>query len=156
AVGRTPPEWATAMSLRVAEPGRAGFAWSTAQGRSGQVRSGLRADHESVPCGLLLFHLVEHLHEAGGRLLIQPGGQGGGPEAVAPERAARPGEGRDVASGEGADLEREGKGPAPVGARLVQVPPRLAQAAQDGVAGGGARLVADALGDGQGLAVEGL
>jgi hypothetical protein len=58
--------------------------------------------------------------------------------------------------GGGADLEPEGKGIHLVGDRLVEVPQRLAQATQGGVASGGARLVADALLDFEGLAVEGL
>ena len=49
----------------------------------------------SVPGDLILL-LVEHLHEVAGRFLIQPGGQGGGPEAVAAEPAAQPGERLDV------------------------------------------------------------
>ena len=53
----------------------------------------LKADRRSVPGGSLpLLLLVEHLHEANDRLLIQTRGRGCGQETVVAESATQPGE----------------------------------------------------------------
>jgi hypothetical protein len=80
-------------------------------------------DRGSVPGGLLLL-LVEHLHEAGGRLLIGPRSYGCGPETVAAEPAVQLGERLDVSGRGSADLEPDGKGTHPVGDRVVKIPER--------------------------------
>jgi hypothetical protein len=84
------------------------------------------SDRGSVPGGLLL--LVEHFYQAAGRLLVQPGRQGRGPETVVAKAATKVGERLEVSSRDGADLEPDGEGAHPVGGRLVKVPGRLAQA----------------------------
>src|SRR6516225_1191670 len=76
--------------------------------------------------GRVFLLLVEHLHEAGGRFFIQPGGDGGGPETVAVEPAAQPSQRLDVCGAGCGDLEPDGQGTKPPGDRLVKIPERLA------------------------------
>jgi len=95
-------------------------------------------------------------HEAGGGFFIQAGGPGGGPEAVAAERSAPPGELLNPVHRGCADVELDGEGTHQVGDCLIEVPERLTQAGQGAVADGGVCLVSQPARRFQELPVEGL